>query len=114
MYTIILGNTIAKGTEVLYFPDSTPHQSGLTGKQLAQILYQPLTNQLGMYPRGVIPRTDLYVLKHTTMPAVILEIGFMTNSEDAAKLKTESFQEMAAQAIYEGIQNVLKQYPTER
>ncbi|NLP46555.1 MAG: AMIN domain-containing protein [Epulopiscium sp.] len=108
------GNTIAKGTEVLYFPDSTPHQSGLTGKQLAQILYQPLTNQLGMYPRGVIPRTDLYVLKHTTMPAVILEIGFMTNSEDAAKLKTESFQEMAAQAIYEGIQNVLKQYPTER
>lgn len=107
-------NTKVKGTEVLYFPDGIQYENGLTGKGLAQILYQHLVDQLGTHRRGVIPRDDLYVLKYTKMPAVILEIGFITNAEDAAQLKTESFREQAAQAVYQGILDVFQKYPTGR
>ena len=51
--------------------------------------------------RGVFARPTLYVLRKTQMPATLLEIGFITNSGDAA-LMYES-PELFAAGIYNGI-----------
>ena len=53
--------------------------------------------------RGMKLNPSLYVLKHATMPAVLLEMGFISNSEDAALLCEQP--ELFVQGIYDGILN---------
>jgi N-acetylmuramoyl-L-alanine amidase len=49
------------------------------------------------------PNANYYVLKQTTMPAVIVECGFLSNSGDRKKLSTDEYQEKVAWGIYLGI-----------
>jgi N-acetylmuramoyl-L-alanine amidase len=51
--------------------------------------------------RGMKQSDELYVLKNTEMPAVLLEMGFISNAEDAALLSEHP--ELFAQGIYHGI-----------
>jgi len=46
---------------------------------------------------------NFYVLVNTTMPATLLELGFMTNPGDVLLLKQSSFQDKAAKAVAQGI-----------
>jgi N-acetylmuramoyl-L-alanine amidase len=46
---------------------------------------------------------ELYVLKYTQMPAVLVETGFITHAETEREMQTERWQERAARAIYSGI-----------
>ncbi len=50
---------------------------------------------------GLQDRPGLYVLRKTTMPAVLVELGFITNAGDAALMRDEP--ELFARGIYEGI-----------
>ncbi|NLM13673.1 MAG: AMIN domain-containing protein [Epulopiscium sp.] len=103
-----------RGTEVLYFPTSNDNGPGLTGKKMAQIFQNTLVQKLGTKDRGIKARSELYVLKHTKMPAVITEIAFVSNVEDAALLKSDAFRQKVAQALYEGILTIFENYPTNR
>lgn len=89
----------AKGTEVLYYP----HTSDTRSKQIAKLMQDNIIKATGMYSRGIKERPDLYVLRTSKMPAVLLEGGFLSNSEDAAKLKSEDFTQKYAYAVYEAI-----------
>ena len=64
-------------------------------------LLQGMVNSTGLRNRGMKQNPELYVLKNATMPAVLLEMGFISNSGDA-KLLSEN-PELFAQGIYEGI-----------
>jgi N-acetylmuramoyl-L-alanine amidase len=56
-------------------------------------------------------RTDmLTVLHYTTIPAVLCELGFLTNAGDAALLTDDSFQWQIAWALYYGIQDAFNVY----
>ena len=44
-----------------------------------------------------------YMLKRTEVPTIIVECGFLSNAEEAEKLKSEAYQEQVAQAICTGI-----------
>jgi N-acetylmuramoyl-L-alanine amidase len=46
---------------------------------------------------------NFYVLRYTTMPAVLVETAFISNPREEQKLKSANFQAKAAQAIAEGI-----------
>ena len=48
-----------------------------------------------------------YLLKKTAYPTVIVECGFLSNSEEAAKLSTGEYQEAVAEAIADGILDCL-------
>lgn len=50
---------------------------------LGEFLVRYLTDATGLPNRGVEARTDLYVLRRTAMPAVLVELGFITNAGDA-------------------------------
>lgn len=52
---------------------------------------------------NVIKEASLYVLRKTTMPAFLVELAFITNKEDCAKLVDPSFQKKCAIAICKGI-----------
>ncbi len=87
----------ARGTEVLYYTYSSK------GKKLAECIQVELIKAIGTRDRGIKPRDDLYVLKHTVMPAVITEAAFLSNPEDAELLKQDSFRQKIAQGICNGI-----------
>ena len=51
------------------------------------ILFQ-LNSSTGLRNRGVMPRPSLYVLRRTAMPAVLVELGFITNPYDAELMRS--------------------------
>lgn len=70
---------------------------------LAQALHQALLTTLGAADRGLMDGSWLKVLRETRMPAVLLEIGFLSNPDEAYRLSTPAFRRQAAQAIYQGL-----------
>jgi N-acetylmuramoyl-L-alanine amidase len=105
-------NPNVNGIETLYFP--TTRTSGLDSIEFADILQNFLVSELKLNSRGLKQRTDLYVLKHTKMPAALVEIGFMTSPIDSAQLKKESFKRQTAYALYQSIVKTFADYPTNR
>lgn len=90
------------GTMTLYYPSSSDYYSayGITGRRLAQIVQEEMVKHLGTTDRGLRERPKLVVLNKTKMPAVIAEVAFLTNESDRQKLKTDSFLQKAADALY--------------
>jgi len=110
LFISIHSNAIAKsniyGTEILYKSNSL-NADGVTNKILAQNLSNSVSQYAGTYKRGIINRTNLYVLNRTNMPAALVEVGYMTNSSDLRKLKSNAFREKAAEGIAQGILDTL-------
>lgn len=70
--------------------------------RLAQLIHNSVIQGTGSIDRGV--RTArFHVLVNTTMPAVLVETGFVTGSIDAYNLTDPDFQEQMAQSIAQGI-----------
>lgn len=104
------GPETANGTESLYQVHANDSSSRLTSKQLAEILQASMISGTGNTNRGVKLRTDLLILNRTTVPAVIVEVIFITNTGDALKISNPAYQDQVAQAIADGIQEAVK-YP---
>jgi N-acetylmuramoyl-L-alanine amidase len=86
----------------------TFHIAGsVEGERLAAGIQQQLLISTGMRDRGV-KRARFYVLVHTAMPAVLVEVGFVTGQEDAPRLSDPATRTLMAQAIVSGILNYLQ------
>lgn len=68
----------ASGSEALVY------RLGSTAARLGQSIVDSVAQVTGLPNRGVVQRPDLYVLRRTRMPAVLMELGFITNPGDAA------------------------------
>ena len=68
---------------------------------LGESIVEDLVSVTGFPDRGMKVRPGLYVLKKTNMPAVLVEIGFISNPTEAAVM--ESDPSLFARGIYEGI-----------
>lgn len=55
----------------------------------------------------------IFVLKHLDTPAVLVECGFLSNTEEASLLSTEAYKEELAFSIYNGIISFLEEYKIE-
>lgn len=73
----------------------------------ANAIYDRLLPASGLRGRGVKAK-DLAVLRETKMPAVLVELGFVSNPDDRAKLTYSAWQDDAAKAIADGILEALK------
>jgi N-acetylmuramoyl-L-alanine amidase len=71
-------------------------------KSLALALQESLISHLGTANRG-IKQAGFYVIKHTKMPSALVEVAFISNSEDAKLLSDPAFRQKAAEGIYNGI-----------
>ena len=89
-------NTSASGSEALIYSYSSSVAYGL-----ARDILESMTRLTGLRNRGVIERPGLYVLKETEMPAVLVEMGFITNFDDANLMVNSP--ELFARGIYQGI-----------
>lgn len=57
-----------------------------------------------------VKQAPFYVLVGATMPAILVETGFISNSEDAAKLKSSNYRKKVAKGIYEGLKEYISKY----
>jgi N-acetylmuramoyl-L-alanine amidase len=57
--------------------------------------------------RGLI-KSQFYVINHTTCPAVLIEVGFISNADERNRLLDKKRQEEGAKAISDGIVNYFK------
>ena len=85
----------ASGAESYYY-------RGTASVQLAQAIQQRLTGYAGMRDRGV-QFANYAVIRGTQAPAVLAELGFLSNASDRAKLADPAYQARYAQAIADGI-----------
>lgn len=72
----------------------------------ANTIYDRLLPASGLRGRGV-KANDYAVLRETSMPAVLVELGFVSSDGDRAKLVSEAWQNRAAEAIASGIMEVV-------
>lgn len=89
----------ASGTETYAYPGS------VDGRNLAQYVQNEIVKMLGTKDRGV-KYEKFYVLKYTDMPAILVELAFMSNPHDL-KLLLEK-DDLFAEAISRGLENFLK------
>lgn len=83
------------GIETYYFQSRS-------GQLLAQYIHNSVLQTTGAPNRGV-REARFYVLRHTRMPAVLVEVGFVTGAQDAAKLADPAYRSVMAEAIARGI-----------
>lgn len=73
---------------------------------LAESVQRHMVAATGARDRGV--RTNLfYVIRTARIPAVLVELGFVSNAEEGSKLATDSYQNTLAQALADGIMEFL-------
>jgi N-acetylmuramoyl-L-alanine amidase len=77
-----------------------------SGGGLARSIHQRVLAQTDLADRGV-RQARFYVLRHTTMPAVLVETGFVTGSVDAARFQNPAAVTQIADAIARGILDYL-------
>ncbi|OAB46832.1 N-acetylmuramoyl-L-alanine amidase family protein [Paenibacillus antarcticus] len=87
------------GTETYYYQRSS-------SKDLANVIHKYLIKATGLIDRGV-KNNSLHVIRETKMPAVLLEIGFLSNSSDEKVMLSDDVQNKVAQAVVDGIKEYL-------
>lgn len=87
------GKTGVSGYETYYYQN---------GRDLAQIIHRNIIRRVDVRDRK-IKQARFFVLRKSNMPSVLLETGFVTGTEDAAKLTNPNFQRQMAEAIAAGI-----------
>lgn len=85
----------ANGTEVLHYPSSK------VGKEYASQLCAKISQALGTKNRGAIPRDDLYIIKNTKAPCVLIESCFVSNKEDCQKWDSKKIAKAIASVFGE-------------
>jgi N-acetylmuramoyl-L-alanine amidase len=78
-----------------------------TGSALASSIHNSLVSTTGMNNRG-IHQARFYVLTHSSMPAVLVEIGFVTGQEDIVRFNSASSRSQIAEGIAQGILRYLQ------
>ena len=84
----------ARGTETYYYK--------YKDKRLAELIHKEMAKSLGLRDNG-LKRSRLYILRYSKMPAALIEPAFMTNPEEAHKLKNPAFRQKIAESIYIGL-----------
>lgn len=87
------------GLETHYYKDNS--------LQLAKNVHASMLNNINSNNRGLF-KSKFYVINHTTAPAILVEIGFLSNPSERAQLVSESRKQATAKAIAEGIYDYFK------
>ena len=95
-------HSFASGTETYYYKPSD--------KLLSQLVHARMVSTLGFRDNG-LKRARMYVLRNTSMPAVLIEPGFITNPLEFDRLNRGDVQQKLAVAIAQGIVDYFSSNP---
>ncbi|MBI4532928.1 MAG: N-acetylmuramoyl-L-alanine amidase, partial [Candidatus Melainabacteria bacterium] len=87
-------NSTISGIETYYQTEQS--------KELASKLHESLVGKLGV-PDRAIRKARFYVINHTSVPAVLAEVGFISNRQEREKLISSDYQWQVANALAHGV-----------
>lgn len=96
----------AEGIEVFYYNSKENKDRTTQSKKLAQAVLDNVIKNTQTKSRGV-KHGDLAVIRQTTMPAILIECGFLTNSNEMEKIKDPQYLKRLAWGISQGINQYL-------
>lgn len=85
-----------KGMECYY------QAEGVAGQRFAEQIMELIAERGHVKSRGA-KQEEYYVTQYTEAPAILMELGFMSNSSECAKLNSSDYQQTLAQDIVDGI-----------
>lgn len=88
------------GIETHYYHDYS--------KPLADIVHKSMSEKIKSKNRGLF-KSKFYVINHTTKPAILVEIGFISNEEERKEMISVTRKQKTAEAIAEGVINYFKE-----
>jgi N-acetylmuramoyl-L-alanine amidase len=99
-----------KGVSVL-----VPGKAGLKdeavvakSRKAGEVILQAYAAATGAASRGVVERNDMTGFNWSTVPVVLIELGFMSNAEEDQLMETEAYQGKMAEGIVKGVVGYLK------
>ena len=98
------GKPEIQGTATYYSEDNPQKSESI---RLANSIQAATIDTLQTNNRG-LKEAGFYVLKHTTMPSILLETAFISNPYEEARLQNSTFRQNVATAIFHGIYNYYK------
>lgn len=96
-------NREVKGTEAYVSRNSSE-----ASRKLAGALHKRMVDDVGLPDRRVL-RSDFFVIKNTTMPGMLMEIAYISNRDEEAKLADADFRKRSATAMAEGVKDYFTQ-----
>jgi N-acetylmuramoyl-L-alanine amidase len=93
---------IAQGIEIFFYDSKENKKRTRLSKRLADTVLNRLVRQTSATSRGV-KKGNFYVIRETSIPAILIEGGFISNPEERALLKQLDYQEKIARGIVDGI-----------
>lgn len=97
---ISLSRPEVNGIETYFYSSSE-------GRRLADSVQNRLVRQTGAVDRGV-REARFYVIRNSSMPAILVETGFVTGTQDAARLRSSSGRRQIAEGIANGVIDYLR------
>ncbi|MBU6383864.1 MAG: N-acetylmuramoyl-L-alanine amidase [Verrucomicrobia bacterium] len=97
----------ANGIEIFFFDSKENKTRANASRKLADTILTQVIRKTSAHSRGV-KKGNYYVIRETSMPAVLVEGGFISNQEERSLLKTRDYQEKIAEGIADGIDRYFK------
>lgn len=112
-------STFTRGIETYYYDgvnhyksDWPPDPMQLTflqdSKRLAEVAHPGLISKLGLIDRKIRNDQSFYVIRNAQMPSILVELGFMTHPTEEQLIKSNAFQQNAAQSLADSAINYFK------
>lgn len=95
-----------RGAQTFFYPAGTPDS-----QRLAVDVQTSLRRRLGNTQRGVEGIDRQYLLKNVSVPAVTVEIGFISNAEELSLLRSQTYQRRVAWSVFAGVARFLMHSP---
>jgi len=98
------------GSEVYYYDTEF---KGVKAKDLANLFLDELGKTISLKKNEVMIKQDkeIYILHNAAVPAILIEVGYLTNNKDMEYLSKEENRKAIAQGIFNGIMKAYEMYP---
>ncbi|PTM54648.1 N-acetylmuramoyl-L-alanine amidase CwlD [Desmospora activa] len=95
------------GAQTFYYPTLEDNEL------LAGHIQNELVRNLENTKRKERHSGEIYILKTSSVPSALVEVGFLSNPEEASRLAQEPYQNLLATSIYHGVISYLVEKETE-
>lgn len=79
-------------------------------RMLAKNVQNNMKKRLTRFSSRGVKKADFFVLRGALMPAVLVEIGYITNNKELRYLKTTKYQRKVAESIANGVSSFIREY----
>lgn len=92
------------GTMVLYSPEETNES-----KRLAEICLENVNASTGSKRLGLVKADDIYIVRNSEVPVALIEVGYMTNTQELSNLCDSGYQQKVAEGVYNAVMQAFEE-----